>query len=91
MVIDMYCIKPLDREAVLRAAATGKIITVEEHVAIGGLGSMVAQVTAAEAPCRVVNLTLPDSPVVTGNSKQVFAHYGLDAAGIERTALEMLK
>lgn len=91
MVIDMYCIKPLDREAVLKAAATGKIITVEEHVAIGGMGSMVAQVTAAEAPCRVVNLTLPDSPVVTGNSKQVFAHYGLDAAGIERTALEMLK
>ena len=91
MVIDMYCIKPLDREAVLKAAATGKIITVEEHVAIGGMGSMVAQVTAAEAPCRVVNLTLPDSPVVTGNSKQVFAHYGLDAAGIEKTALEMLK
>lgn len=91
MVIDMYCIKPLDREAVLKAAATGKIITVEEHVAIGGMGSMVAQVTAAEASCRVVNLTLPDSPVVTGNSKQVFAHYGLDAAGIEKTALEMLK
>ena len=88
---DMYCIKPIDREAVLKAAKTGKIITVEEHVAIGGLGSMVAQVTAAEAPCRVVNLTLPDSPVVTGNSKQVFAHYGLDAAGIEKAALELVK
>ena len=47
MVIDMYCIKPLDREAVLKAAATGKIITVEEHVAIGGMGSMAGSVVAA--------------------------------------------
>ncbi len=86
MVVDMYCIKPLDSEAVLKAAKTGKIITVEEHVAIGGMGSMVAQVVSSNAPCKVVNLTLPDEPVVTGNSKDVFRHYGLDADGIVKAA-----
>jgi len=91
MVIDMYCIKPLDKEAVLKAAQTRKIITVEEHVAIGGMGSMVSQLVAANAPCKVINLTLPDEPVVTGNSKEVFAHYGLDADGIVSAAKEMLK
>lgn len=90
MVIDMYCVKPLDREAVLKAAATGRILTVEEHVAIGGLGSMVAQLVAQEAPCKMKCLTLPDSPVITGTSKEVFHYYGLDDEGIVKTARELL-
>ena len=90
LVLDMYCIKPLDRAAVLRAAATGLVITIEEHSQFGGMGSMVSQIIAAEQPCRVINMTLPDSPVVTGNSKEVFAHYGLDAAGIVQKAKEMI-
>ncbi|WP_434309263.1 transketolase family protein [Hominifimenecus sp. rT4P-3] len=90
MVIDMYCIKPLDQDAVLRAAKTGKIITVEEHVATGGMGSMVAQLTARKSPCQVVNLTLPDAPVITGNSREVFSYYGLDSSGILKTARELL-
>ncbi len=89
-VIDMYCVKPIDREAVLWAAETGKIITVEEHVAIGGMGSMVSQLIAAEKPCRVINLTLPDQPVITGKSKEVFRYYGLDAEGIVKTAGNLL-
>ena len=89
-VIDMYCVKPMDREAVLWAAETGKIITVEEHVAIGGMGSMVSQLIAAEKPCRVINLTLPDQPVITGKSKEVFRYYGLDAEGIVKTAGNLL-
>lgn len=90
MVIDMYCVKPLDREAVLKAAATGHILTVEEHVAIGGLGSMVAQLVAQEAPCKMKCLTLPDSPVITGTSKEVFHYYGLDDEGIVKAARELL-
>lgn len=90
MVIDMYCVKPLDREAVLKAAATGHILTVEEHVAIGGLGSMVAQLVAQQAPCKMKCLTLPDSPVITGTSKEVFHYYGLDDEGIVKTARELL-
>lgn len=90
MVIDMYCVKPLDREAVLKAAGTGHILTVEEHVAIGGLGSMVAQLVAQEAPCKMKCLTLPDNPVITGTSKEVFHYYGLDDEGIVKAARELL-
>ena len=90
-VLDMYCVKPLDEEAVIRAAKETKaIITIEEHTKFGGLGSMVAQVAAAHAPVRVVNLTLPDAPVITGKSKEIFRHYGLDAEGIVKTAAEIL-
>ena len=89
-VIDMYCVKPLDEEAVRKAAQTGRIITVEEHCPYGGLGSMVSQLTAAKAPCRVVNLTLPDAPVITGKSQQIFDYYGLNEEHIVRVAEEML-
>lgn len=86
LVLDMYCVKPLDEQAVLRAAETGLIITVEEHSPYGGLGSMVAQLTAKEAPCRVINLTLPDAPVVTGKSQEIFDYYGLNAENIVKVA-----
>ena len=91
-VLDMYCIKPLDKEAVLRAAQKAKaVLTVEEHAPYGGLGSMVAQVVAENCPRKVKNLTLPDAPVITGTSKEVFAHYGLDAAGIAAAARELIR
>ena len=72
------------------AAETKAILTVEEHSPYGGLGSMVAQITAAEHPTKVRNLTLPDAPVVTGKTAEIFHHYGLDAEGIAKTAREML-
>lgn len=86
MIIDMYCIKPIDREAVQKAMSTGRIITVEEHVKIGGMGSFVAQEAADDGKCRVINLTLPDKPVISGNSAEVFAYYGIDADGIVSAA-----
>lgn len=86
-VIDMYCIKPLDRDAVIGAARTcGAVVAVEEHAPTGGLGSMVAQVVGEECPCPVRCLTLPDAPVVTGTSPEVFDHYGLNAEGIAEAA-----
>ncbi len=86
-VIDMYCVKPLDRAAVVEAARTcGAVVTVEEHAPTGGLGSMVAQVVGEECPCPVRCLTLPDAPVVTGTSPEVFDHYGLNAEGIAEAA-----
>nr|WP_330375954.1 transketolase C-terminal domain-containing protein [Dorea sp. D27] len=85
-VVDMYCVKPLDRAAIIRAATGAKaVVTVEEHAPYGGLGSMVSQVVGSECPKRVVNLSLPDAPVITGTSKEVFRHYGLDAEGIVKT------
>ena len=91
-VLDMYCVKPLDKEAVLRAAQKAKaVLTVEEHAPYGGLGSMVAQVVAENCPRKVKNLTLPDAPFITGTSKEVFAYYGLDAAGIAAAARELVR
>ena len=90
-VVDMYCVKPLDKEAIVKAATNAKIvITVEEHAPLGGLGSMVCQVVCAECPKKVVNLALPDAPVITGTSKEVFDYYGLNAEGIAKTAKENL-
>lgn len=90
-VVDMYCVKPLDKEAVVKAAQNAKVvITVEEHAPFGGLGSMVCQVVCSECPKKVINLALPDAPVITGTSKEVFDYYGLNAEGIARTAKENL-
>lgn len=86
-VLDMYCVKPLDRQAVVEAAkGTRVVLTVEEHAPYGGLGSMVAQVVGEECPRPVKCLSLPDAPVITGTSREVFAHYGLDAQGIASSA-----
>lgn len=90
-VIDMYCIKPIDRDAIIKAAQETKLIlTVEEHVKLGGLGSMVAQIAAENYPCKVVSLGLPDEPAIAGKSAQIFKHYGLDAEGIVKKISELL-
>lgn len=82
-VIDMYCVKPIDRDAIIKAAQETKLIlTVEEHVKLGGLGSMVAQIATENCPVKVVSLGLPDEPAIAGKSAQIFNYYGLDAAGI---------
>lgn len=88
-VLDMYCVKPLDRQTLLeKAQAVRLVVTVEEHAPFGGLGSMVSQAVAAECPKRVINLALPDAPVITGTSKEVFDYYGLNAQGIAAKVME---
>ena len=73
-VLDMYCVKPLDKEAVIRAASGAKaVLTVEEHAPYGGRGSMVVQVVGETCPRRVKNLSLSHAPVNTGTSQEVFA------------------
>lgn len=90
-VIDMYCVKPIDKDAIIKAAQETKLIlTVEEHVKIGGLGSMVAQITAENAPVKVVSLGLPDEPAISGKSAQIFHYYGMDAEGIVKKVSELL-
>jgi transketolase len=89
-VLDMASIKPCDEAAVLKAAAeTGHIITVEEHSRFGGLGAMVTEIIS-EHPVPVRILGIPDENVVHGSSRDIFAHYGLDAAGIVKAALSFL-
>lgn len=90
-VVDMYCVKPLDQEAVIKAAeGAGLIVAVEEHSPYGGLGSMVAKVVGEHCPRKVIDISLPDEPVITGTSKEVFAYYGMTGEGIaERIKKEL--
>ncbi len=91
-VLDMYCVKPLDSEAVIEAAKSADIVvTVEEHSPYGGLSAMVAQVVSEYCPRKVKCLSLPDAPVITGTSPEVFAHYGLTGEGIAAVVEEILK
>lgn len=90
-VLDMYCVKPLDVDAILKVADEVKVVmTVEEHSPFGGLGSMVSQVIAANNPKQVINVALSDEPVITGTSSEVFAHYKMDAKGLIERVLELV-
>ena len=91
-VLDMYCVKPLDKEAIVKAASNVKVVvTAEEHAPFGGLGSMVSQVVGAECPRKVLNIALPDAPVVSGTSQEVFDYYGMNAEGIAKAVKDALK
>ncbi|MBR2810710.1 MAG: transketolase family protein [Solobacterium sp.] len=91
-VLDMHCLKPFDKGMLLGYAEDKKlVITVEEHVPHGGLHSLVCQTLSQYMPKPVKRLSLPDEPVIAGTSKEVFACYGLDAAGIIRAVTESLE
>jgi transketolase len=92
-VIDMASIKPLDRDAILRAAERSrKIMTVEEHNVLGGLGAAVAEVLADEgAGVKLKRHGIYDEYSLIAPPTHLYAHYKLDAAGIQSVAEEFLK
>lgn len=81
-VYDMHTLRPLDEEAILEAALTGFVVTVEEHDVHGGLGGAVAEVLSQKKPTRMRIVGLPNEKLFTGTSAEVFAHYGLTPQGI---------
>ena len=82
-VINMHTIKPLDEAAVVAAAAkTGKIVTVEEHSVIGGLGSAVCDVVAEKAPAKVMKIGVNDTFGESGPALELLKKYGLDTDSI---------
>lgn len=90
-VLDMYCVKPLDKETILKVSKNTKaVLTIEEHSPFGGLGSMVSQLIGSECPKKVINLALPDAPAVAGKSREVFDYYGLSAEGIVKAAMGLM-
>ena len=90
-VLDMYCVKPLDSGSIIEMGKKVKaVITVEEHAPFGGLGSMVSQVLSENCPVKMSVMALPDAPVITGTSQEVFDHYGLNAQGIAKKAKELI-
>lgn len=90
-VLDMYCLKPLDKETILTYAGSTKLlVTIEEHSVYGGLGSIVSQVTAQNCPAKVLQIALPDGHLISGTNKEVFAYYGMDAKGIAKKVKDSL-
>ena len=82
-VINMHTIKPLDVDLVVRSAAkTGKVVTVEEHSIIGGLGSAVAEVLAEKQPAKLLRIGVEDRFGESGPALKLLEKYELDTAGI---------
>lgn len=82
-VINIHTIKPLDEELVLSSAKkTGKVVTVEEHSVIGGLGSAVADVLSEKEPTRMIKIGINDVFGESGPAVELIKKYGLDAESI---------
>jgi transketolase len=91
-VINIHTIKPLDEELVLASAKkTGKVVTVEEHSVIGGLGSAVCDVLAEKAPTKVCKIGVYDRFGESGPAAALVEKYGLDAQGVYVKTKEFLK
>jgi transketolase len=90
-VIDMHTVKPLDRDAISRAAAeTGAIVVAEEHLVDGGLGVRVAQAVAETNPCVMEFVGIHDRYAESGNPDEMLEKYGLVARDIAAAARKAL-
>ena len=82
-IINIHTIKPLDEKLVLASAAkTGKVVTIEEHSVIGGLGSAVCDVLSEKQPTKVMKIGINDVFGESGPALELIQKYGLDAQSI---------
>lgn len=82
-VIDMHTIKPIDRELIIKCAKeTKRIITVEDHNIIGGLGSAVCEVLSEEYPTKVERMGIPDCFGRSGKAEELMKYYKIDSSAI---------
>jgi transketolase len=90
-VLSMSSLKPLDEDAVVKAAQeTGAIITVEEHLRHGGLGCAVAQVVAEKRPVPMSIIAINDTYSKSGKAEELLQKQGLTADNVENTARSLL-
>lgn len=86
-VLDLHTVKPLDREAIVAAADTGAVVTVEDHSVLGGVGCAVAELLLAERPVPVVRVGLSDCFCEeVGPYEEMLPVYGMDAAAVVAAA-----
>ncbi|HPD18175.1 MAG TPA: transketolase C-terminal domain-containing protein, partial [Candidatus Goldiibacteriota bacterium] len=91
-VIHMPTIKPLDKETLIKSVSkTGKVITVEEHSIIGGLGSAVAEAISENYPCCLVRTGIQDLFAESGEPEDLFKKYGLSVDTITEKVIQLLK
>ena len=91
-IINIHTIKPIDAELVAASATkTGKVVTVEEHSIIGGLGSAVCEVLCEKAPAKVLRIGVNDTFGESGPAPELIAKYGLDAVCIYKKVKAFVK
>ena len=82
-VIDMHTIKPIDKELVIKCAKeTKRIITIEDHSIIGGLGTAVCEVLSEKYPCKVTRMGVKDTFGKSGNAVELLKYFKLTAEDI---------
>lgn len=82
-VVDMFTIKPLDKQAVIDAAKTGRVVAAQDHNLLGGLGQLVGSCIAeAGIACKLVSRGCPDYFVPIANPEFLYARNGMDADGL---------
>jgi transketolase len=91
-IINIHTIKPLDEELILASAKkTGKVVTVEEHSVIGGLGSAVCDVLSEKLPTPVKKIGVYDTYCESGPAVKLLEKYKLDGAGVYEQVKDWLK
>ncbi len=91
-VIDLYSIKPVDKDTLVKVAKkTGAVVTAEEHNIYGGVGSAVAEVLGETVPVPVVKVGVRDTFAESGPMKELLVKYGLTASSIVEAAKKALK
>lgn len=88
-VIDMHTIKPIDKEMIVKCAKeTKKIITIEDHSILGGLGSSVCEVLAEECPTKVIRMGIKDTFGKSGKAEELMKYFEITAEDIMRQVKE---
>ncbi len=87
-VVDIHTIKPIDKDTIIKCAKeTKKLITVEDHNIIGGLGSAICEVLAEEFPAKVTRLGINDTFGKSGNAVELMKYFGIDSEAIIKSVL----
>lgn len=87
-VVDIHTIKPIDKELIVKCAKeTKRIITIEDHSIIGGLGSAVCEVLAEEYPAKVIRLGMKDTFGKSGKAEKLLEYFELDKNGIIKAVM----
>lgn len=85
-VVDIHTIKPIDKEMIIKCAKeTKKLVSVEDHSIIGGLGSAIADVLTEECPTKLVKIGIKDTFGKSGKAEELLEYFGLTADNIIKT------
>jgi transketolase len=91
-VIEMPCVKPIDKQAIQQAAEqTGLLVTVEDHSVIGGLGSAVSEVLTDSCPAQLLRIGLDDCYAESGDHDELLDKYGLSPECIAERVIKAIK